>query len=670
MLSFRALLPRHRLVRLATHQLRSVAWLPTPRPVVFLSSASRVASIRTTTCALGISAASSSGGGKQRIVFLCTDCGDDFMQSHGKCPSCGTWGSLKPYTPPGKDTAAGARSGGGAAQRALARTRVQSPAALPAASTPAASRRARPEGWVTSSSSDADGDVGLPQPLSQYATPPPEGAPSSPSSATHARWSLAGPLGAELSRVLGGGVVPGSLTLIGGDPGVGKSTLLLQLAQLLAQSSSLASSGKAGEAEREVVVLYVSAEENARQVGARAARVLGGGESSAVNDRISICCVSSVDKVLEHMAVMRPAAVIVDSIQTVYLEDAAGSSGSVSQVRECATALLHAAKGSGIAVFLVGHVTKSGDVAGPKTLEHLVDAVLYLHGDSGKALRLLRGVKNRYGPTHEVAMFDMQTGGLQPVTQPGGVYLTQRDIGDEEDGAVSASDVATSVTVTLEGTRPVLMELQALCAPAGGGGGGDEDEAGADGSGGGVSASGDAAQQQRQYIPPRRSALGIKPARLYQLLAVLSKRGLGGSKYASLGRHDVYVNVLGGATLEDPAGDLAICAAVAAAFYDVPLPRGVAYVAEVGLAGELRSVPEAERRCQEALRWGFTRVITAGKAAAAARSNRGKAQGEAGDDTRIVRCETLRQALTEVLGMPPQAAAPSKQQSSKRRVEG
>ena len=442
-------------------------------------------------------------------------------------------------------------------------------------------------------------------------------------------WALPGPLGAEVSRVLGGGVVPGSLTLIGGDPGVGKSTLLLQLAQLLAGE------GPAPPAAADLPaagVLYVSAEENERQVGSRASRL------GSISPAISIACLSRLDDILGHMAQLRPKAVIIDSIQTVYLDDAPGSAGSVSQVRECATALLHAAKGSGTAVFLVGHVTKSGDVAGPKTLEHLVDAVLYLQGSSGKALRLLRGVKNRYGPTNEVGMFDMLHTGLQPVSQPGSVYMSQQG-GDSD---VHPSDVASAVTVTLEGSRPVLIELQALCAKVGGDDG-DDDE--------GSSSRDEDDAPARQFIPPRRSALGIKPARLYQLLAVLAKRGLGGGRPASLSRHDVFVNVLAGVDLDDPAGDLAVCAAVAAAFHDVALPPRVAYVAEVGLGGELRGVPEQEQRCKEALRWGFTRVVTSGK--------RGGSSG--GDVAGIVRCETLHQALGEVLGdQLPQLAAEGK----------
>ena len=577
-----------------------------------------------TVCAAALGG--SAGGASKRgsgLVFLCTECGEDFPQSHGKCPACGEWDSLKPFNPAqGSSSSAGARGGGGAAQRAVARSRD----AAGDVSDSALLRRGQAKGgWVAAPTHG--GGSGHPVPLVGFT-----GAATSAKggSKQHALWPLPGPLGAEVSRVLGGGVVPGSLTLIGGDPGVGKSTLLLQLAQLLATEESAQTRSASDPDLPTAGVLYVSAEENERQVGSRASRL------GCMSPHISISCISSLDDILGHMAALRPKAVIVDSIQTVFLADATGSAGSVSQVRECATALLHAAKGSGTAVFLVGHVTKGGDVAGPKTLEHLVDAVLYLQGTSGKALRLLRGVKNRYGPTNEVGMFDMLHTGLQPVSQPGSVYMSGSD-------ASTVSDVASAVTVTLEGSRPVLMELQALCAKAGGA---DDDD---DESSSSSSSARDDNDSPRQFVPPRRSALGFKPARLYQLLAVLSKRGLGGARPASLGRHDVFVNVLGGVELDDPAGDLAVCAAVTAAFHDVALPQGVAYVAEVGLGGELRGVPEQEQRCKEALRWGFSRVVTAGK------------RGPTSDAAGIVRCETLHQALTEVLGdQLPQLAGEGK----------
>ena len=575
-----------------------------------------------------------SGGGSKRgsgLVFLCTECGEDFPQSHGKCPACGEWDSLKPFNP-AQGSSSNTRGGGGAAQRAVARSRDS----VGDVGDSVAGRRVQPKGgWVAAPANGGGG--GQPVPLVGFTG----AATSSKGGGKHALWQLPGPLGAEVSRVLGGGVVPGSLTLIGGDPGVGKSTLLLQLAQLLATEEKVQST--ASDADLPTAgVLYVSAEENERQVGSRASRL------GCISPHISISCISSLDDILGHMAALRPKAVIIDSIQTVFLTDATGSAGSVSQVRECATALLHAAKGSGTAVFLVGHVTKGGDVAGPKTLEHLVDTVLYLQGSSGKALRLLRGVKNRYGPTNEVGMFDMLHSGLQPVSQPGSVYMSGE--------AATPSDVASAVTVTLEGSRPVLMELQALCAKAGGGADDNDDESSSSSSS--SSSSRDDDDSPRQFTPPRRSALGFKPARLYQLLAVLSKRGLGGGRPASLGRHDVFVNVLGGVELDDPAGDLAVCAAITAAFHDVALPQGVAYVAEVGLGGELRGVPEQEQRCKEALRWGFSRVVTAGK------------RGAAGDAAGIVRCETLHQALTEVLGdQLPQLAGEGRaraRQTSKR----
>jgi DNA repair protein RadA/Sms len=447
------------------------------------------------------------------------------------------------------------------------------------------------------------------------------------------RAPLVGALGAEVSRVLGGGVVPGSLTLVGGDPGVGKSTLLLQLAALLAAPEAEApepakkgakAAAKPDDSEDDDSdddedarrpVLYVSGEESVEQVASRASRL-------GLSPRgVYLMAATNVESILETMATLRPRAVVVDSIQTVYLDEVAGSAGSVSQVRECASALLRAAKGSGTPVFLVGHVTKGGDIAGPRTLEHIVDVVLYLEGEALREFRLLRGVKNRFGATDEVGVFSMAEGGLIPITNPSAAFLGR---------AVTPHGVGAAVTVTCEGTRPMALEIQALCAPAY-----QAADAGAAGSSAGGGSGG-----MTQFVPSRRSATGIKPQRLNLLLAVLSKRALGPGLYSN----DVFVNVVGGMQLDEPATDLAICAAIGAAFFDAQLPGDVAFVGEVGLGGELRAVPQAERRVAEAARLGFTRVLVpvAGGAGAVGAA---KYPG-----CRVVPCATVAAALEEALG--------------------
>jgi len=400
-------------------------------------------------------------------------------------------------------------------------------------------------------------------------------------------------LSAELQRVLGGGVVPGSLTLVGGDPGVGKSTLLLQLLALLSEGLGR---------ESEQCVLYCSAEESGAQVASRAQR-LGLG---AAGERLQLLTCTRVEEVLAALAALRPAACVVDSIQTVYLDEAAGSAGSVSQVRECATALLHAAKSSGTPIFLVGHVTKGGDIAGPRTLEHIVDVVLYLEGEALRELRLLRGVKNRFGAADEVGVFEMCPGGLRAVANPSAAFLASR---------TRQPGLASAVAVVLQGARPFLMEVQALCAPA---------------------------RERPEDAPPaiaRRQAVGVKPQRLALLLAVLAKRsGCGPALFGA----EVFVNVVGGRELDDPAADLALAAALAAAHADAQLPHDAAFIGELGLGGELRSVPLTERRLAEAARLGFKTIVVprAGHDAAAARAAAG--------DAEVVPCATLAEALKAV----------------------
>jgi DNA repair protein RadA/Sms len=347
----------------------------------------------------------------------------------------------------------------------------------------------------------------------------------------------------ELDRVLGGGVVTGSLVLIGGDPGIGKSTLLLQVSRLLA--------------ERAGPVLYVSGEESAGQVKLRADR-LGPSPTG-----LYFVAETDLQTVEAHVAAIQPRILIVDSIQTVYLPGLESAPGSVSQVRECGARLMTLAKGRGIATFLVGHVTKEGAIAGPRVLEHLVDTVLYFEGERHHAYRLLRGVKNRFGSTNEIGVFEMGERGLTEVRNPSGFFLAERP-----------KDAAGSVVVaSLEGTRPLLVEVQALVTPAG-------------------------------FGTPRRTVLGADYNRVCLLLAVLEKRvGF------PLQSQDAFVNVAGGARVVEPAADLGLVLAAASSYLDRPLRGDLVVMGEVGLAGEVRAVTGLEARLKEAAALGFAGAV-------------------------------------------------------------
>jgi len=348
---------------------------------------------------------------------------------------------------------------------------------------------------------------------------------------------------AEFNRVLGGGIVPGSVVLIGGDPGIGKSTLLLQISGLLAQGGQR--------------VLYASGEESAQQIRLRADRL---GISS---DRLYILAETNLAQILGHIEGLKPTLAIVDSIQAVYLDDLTSSAGSVSQVRECAASLLRLAKATGIPILIVGHVTKAGAIAGPRVLEHIVDAVLYLEGERFHAFRLLRGVKNRFGSTDEVGVFEMGEGGLAEVANPSRVFLSER----------LASAAGSAIAVTVEGTRPLLVEIQALTSPT-------------------------------SLSLPRRTPNGIDYNRLLLLAAVLTKRvGL------SLSTHDIFVNVVGGLKVSEPAADLAVAAAIASSYRNQPVASDLAIVGEIGLSGELRSVGQLDKRLREAAKLGFRRCL-------------------------------------------------------------
>jgi len=354
---------------------------------------------------------------------------------------------------------------------------------------------------------------------------------------------------AELDRVLGGGIVPGSLILVGGDPGIGKSTLMLQAAHQLS---------------RRLQVLYVSGEESARQVRLRADRL------GALSPGLLLLCETDLDAVESQLRRLAPPVAIIDSIQTMYKAGIPSAPGSVGQVRECAAQLMRLAKTTGISIFLVGHVTKEGTLAGPRVLEHMVDTVLYMEGDRRQFFRVLRGMKNRFGSTHEIGVFEMSGKGLVEVANPSALFLIQR----------SRPDVPGSVIVAaLEGTRPLLVEIQALVSPTG-------------------------------YGVPRRMTAGVDYNRVALIAAVLEKRmGL------NLGSQDLYVNAVGGVKLDEPAVDLAIACALVSSFRDVPVDPVLACAGEVGLTGELRPVTGAEKRIKEAFKMGFSRFLTASRTA-------------------------------------------------------
>ncbi len=347
----------------------------------------------------------------------------------------------------------------------------------------------------------------------------------------------------ELDRVLGGGTVEGSMTLIGGDPGIGKSTLLTQV------SARMADSGQR--------VLYVSGEESARQIKLRASRL------GALSPNFLVLPENDMEKIEGKLAAIAPDVMVVDSIQTMYRADMVSAPGSVSQVREAAAALMRYAKVSGCAVFLVGHVTKEGAIAGPRVLEHMVDAVLYFEGDHQRQYRLLRAVKNRFGSVNELGMFEMTGSGMREIANPSEALLSER--AHNQSGSV--------VLCAMEGSRPLLVDVQALVAST-------------------------------VLGTPRRMASGVDQGRLSLLLAVLEKRaGL------PLYSQDVYINVAGGLELTEPAADLALCVAVASSARGVALDGNIAVMGEVGLAGEIRAVPQAERRIAECARLGFTRIV-------------------------------------------------------------
>ncbi|WP_413405163.1 MULTISPECIES: DNA repair protein RadA [unclassified Synechococcus] len=455
-------------------------------------------------------------------LYVCQSCGAQTRQFFGRCSSCGSWNSLVEQSVP-KDDGRRRRTGA-------------DPAAAPKA------RRSR--------SMASLGD----QPLERIACGY-----------------------EELNRVLGGGLVPGSLVLVGGDPGIGKSTLLLQSASAIARERS---------------VLYVSAEESAQQVKLRWQRL------TVDRGDLQLLAETDLELVLQELEALRPEVAVIDSIQALHDAELASAPGSVAQVRECAAALQRLAKRQNTALLLVGHVTKEGALAGPKVLEHLVDAVLTFEGDRFASHRLLRAVKNRFGATHELGVFEMRGQGLEEVDNPSELFLS----GERANG------VAT--IVACEGTRPLVVDLQALVSST-------------------------------SYASPRRTATGIAVNRLHQILAVLEKHmGL------PLSRFDCYLAVAGGLDVEEPAADLGVAAAVVASFRDLTLPAGTVLLGELGLGGQLRPVGQLELRLQEAVRLGFRRAVVPGGS--------GLGPLASGLELELLEAGSITEALVLGLGVNPE----------------
>jgi DNA repair protein RadA/Sms len=438
---------------------------------------------------------------KARTVYRCTECGAEHAKWAGRCDTCGEWNTLVEELSGKREAGSGKRE---------------------------AHRRGGP---VTE-------------------TPKLRDVAGSESP----RWKTGL---AEFDFALGGGIVPGSMILVGGEPGIGKSTLLLQVAARLQQSGRRA--------------LYASGEESPLQVRLRADRL-----DETAGD-VELLTETNLEIVLGTASARRPDVLIVDSIQTLYTADLEGAPGNVGQVRECAARLMRFAKDSGTTVFVVGHVTKGGGIAGPKTLEHIVDTVLYFEGESTLDHRILRATKNRFGSVDEIGVFRMTERGLEAVANPSELFLGDRQ------SVVSGS----AVTALLEGTRPVLIEVQALATKAG-------------------------------FGTPQRVSTGFDSRRLALLLAVLEKRaGL------SFGQLDVFLNVVGGVRMQEPAGDLAVAAALASSVYDRATPSDAVFIGELGLGGEIRPVSQIERRIAEATNMGMHRVFVSERGA----PRRGKSNG-------------------------------------------
>ncbi len=418
---------------------------------------------------------------RPRVVFVCQQCGAQSPKWQGRCPDCGEWNTL---------------------------TEEQAPAA----------KESRRPGF----------DERPPAPVTEIEI------------AEQPRLNSGIE---EFDRIVGGGIAPCSAILVGGDPGIGKSTLLLQVCHSIC--------------ERDYDALYVTGEESLQQIRLRAERL------GALSPRLRVLAETSLPVVAEHAGALAPRIMVVDSIQMIYKPELGSAPGSVSQVRECAAELVYLAKRVGMSIFLIGHVTKEGAVAGPRTLEHIVDTVLYFEGDRYQAFRILRAVKNRYGATNEIGVFEMREKGLRVVDNPSAVFISQRE----------GAPYGSAIVACMEGTRSLLVEVQALTCRA-------------------------------TYGVPERKVSGADKNRLAMLLAVLDKRaGL------QIGPQDVFVNVVGGMRVDEPAADLGLALAIASSFRERPIPSEVIIVGEVGLGGEVRGVTQINARLSEAEKLGFQRAV-------------------------------------------------------------
>lgn len=422
---------------------------------------------------------------KRKVTFLCQECGYESPKWMGKCPACNQWNTLV------EEIESSSKGGKHAFNRGL-------------------------------------GNSSKPEKINKIVSE------KEPRMTTKMQ---------EFNRVLGGGIVPGSLILIGGDPGIGKSTLLLQISNQLA--------------EKDLSVLYISGEESIRQTKLRGDRL------GATADSLYVLAETNLEDITHQIEHIKPSFVVVDSIQTVFRDEVSSAPGSVSQVRECTSELMRIAKTHGIPIVIVGHVTKEGSIAGPRLLEHMVDAVLYFEGERHHTFRILRGVKNRFGSTNEMGVFEMKEVGLREVLNPSEIFLEER----------SQGAAGSTVVASMEGTRPVLVEIQALISPT-------------------------------SFGNPRRMATGVDTNRIPLLMAVLEKRvGL------MLQNQDAYIKVAGGVKLDEPAIDLAVIVSIASSFRDQPTNPEDIFIGEVGLTGEIRRVSRIEQRVQEAAKLGFKRVI-------------------------------------------------------------
>lgn len=423
---------------------------------------------------------------KVKTTFFCQNCGAQSAKWLGKCSSCGEWNTFVEEIIQKEEAGKGS--------------------------------------WKTSTNTTKK--VNSPQKIQevQYLDLP--------------RWITLDP---ELDRVLGGGIVPGSLVLIGGEPGIGKSTLMLQIALMLSDKK----------------VLYISGEESEAQIKMRADRM------TSKNENCYVLSETNTQQIFHQIEILQPDFLIIDSIQTLNSQYVESAAGSVSQVRECTAELMKFAKETGVPVFLIGHITKDGSIAGPKVLEHMVDTVLQFEGDRHLTYRILRTSKNRFGSTHELGIYEMRAEGLRPVANPSEILLTQRE------------EVLNGVAIgaMMEGNRPLLIEIQSLVSPA-------------------------------TYGTPQRSSTGHDAKRLNMLLAVLEKRG--GMR---LGQQDVFLNIAGGLRVDDPGLDLAVCASLISSYEDTPVSEQICFAGEVGLGGEIRAVSRIENRIAEAEKLGFKKII-------------------------------------------------------------